>query len=216
MPAHPEEHWLPRALVKPIRGFHWRMIVCEARRCENLVMIETLAKLKRDRFILLTVVVGCVICPGFAFLFVFNRDAFTSLEFLKVLMLALAITTPIFLVNFVPTFLWAHLARTSVSAQARADFVAQDTPDRDEVINELEREGRREERQTIERAMLWASALSICPLYLPIALRPFVYLTAEAAIGVVIVAETVVIVAVVALALWQLQRPGKPRLPGDF
>jgi hypothetical protein len=71
-------------------------------------MIDSISKLKHDRFILLAVIVACVIYPGFVFLFVFERDLFVGLDFLKIMMLALAPTALLFLVNLLPSYLYFH------------------------------------------------------------------------------------------------------------
>jgi hypothetical protein len=58
-----------------------------------------------SKLAILFIIAGGVICPGFLFLFVFARDLFI-LTTPKLLILSLAITTPIYLVIFIQTYLF--------------------------------------------------------------------------------------------------------------
>lgn len=173
-------------------------------------MIESLSKLKRDRFILLTVLVACVLCPGFAFLFVFLPEIFAALDFTKLLMLALAITTPVYLLCFLPAIFWVRLGTGGVSAEALMNQVPRDTPNYAEVIREHKVDGRRREREQMELAMLLAALLSIVPLYLPLVIRLFTEFEAKSAIVTVAISAVVMTVAAIIVAAWALRRPRRP------
>src|SRR5688572_3746043 len=130
-------------------------------------MIETVARLRGDRFILVVVLLACVVCPGFALFYVFDQPAFQSLDFGKLTMLSLAIAAPVFLLNLLPSVLYIRLGSSALQPETLISQIAKDTPGYDEVVKRIELQRRRDYRNQTDAALALASVISVVPLYVP-------------------------------------------------
>lgn len=176
-------------------------------------MMDSVSKLKHDRFLLLTVMIACVVCPGFVFLFVFQHDVFITLDFLKLLMLALSPGAPVFLFNLIPSYLYVQLQPRGPVPESLIASLADDLPNREQVMEQHRAEGRRRDRETMNMAMVVAAVLSIGPLYLPAATHFFTTLSVHGAVAVLIVAEILTFAGACVLGMWPVVRPHRTPMP---
>ncbi len=176
-------------------------------------MIDSLKGLARSEFVRLACLIAFVACPGFAWLFTFDRDGFLAMDFGKVLMLGLAISSPVFLVNCVAAYFHDYMTnpRPHMPARMRAQFAIRGK-DKEKILkDELEAE-EVEKDMSFSTMFGFAGAIGLIPLYAPLAFHR--WLSLFGAIGVMALLEGVLLCFLVWRSLYVFHHPPKDDILG--